>query len=84
MSERLGSESDSRVVPAEVKRSKTSGQIAERDEKVEGESESPALETSNDQSPEELSKLGQSHLEQFRRWGTLSDLEKSIEYRSRA
>ncbi|KDN33087.1 hypothetical protein RSAG8_13824, partial [Rhizoctonia solani AG-8 WAC10335] len=66
------------------KASSAPGQSPEHDTGVMEESERPALDTSTDQSPEDLSKLGWSHLEEFRRLGRLNDLEKSIEYRSRA
>ncbi|KDN41593.1 hypothetical protein RSAG8_07394, partial [Rhizoctonia solani AG-8 WAC10335] len=87
MSKRPRSGSDSMAVPGEAKRGKApgaSGEMAEHDTGVENESDRLALDSSTEQSPEELSMLGWTHLEQFRRWGRLNDLEKSLEYSSHA
>ncbi|KDN33401.1 hypothetical protein RSAG8_13510, partial [Rhizoctonia solani AG-8 WAC10335] len=64
--------------------SSTSGQTSKQDNEVVGESERAALNTSTHQSPEDLSMLGLSHFERFRRLGTLSDLDDAIEFFSRA
>ncbi|EUC56537.1 aromatic di-alanine and TPR containing protein [Rhizoctonia solani AG-3 Rhs1AP] len=86
MSKAPKSGSETITLPGEAKQGEASGapgRMAERDEKVVG-SEGLTSDTSTDQSPEDLHKLGCSHLEQFQQLGTLSDLEDAIKYFSRA
>ncbi|CAE6506556.1 unnamed protein product [Rhizoctonia solani] len=66
------------------KTQETSVQLSEWGAQCEGEPRVSGLDTGSDSKYEELHQLGKSHRDQFRRFGELGDLEKSIEYHSRA
>ncbi|KAJ1299891.1 hypothetical protein OPQ81_005011 [Rhizoctonia solani] len=60
------------------------GQALEQDAQSKAEASSPAVNTGTDSSHEELCKLGEFHLNLFRRYGDLKEITKAIEYGIRA
>ncbi|KAG8705465.1 hypothetical protein FRC11_009017, partial [Ceratobasidium sp. 423] len=62
----------------------TSGRVPEHDGKSEGEPREPVSDGDAELDPKELDKLGWFHMDRFWRFGELNDLEKAVEYGSRA
>ncbi|CAE6386387.1 unnamed protein product [Rhizoctonia solani] len=86
MSERLKLEVDSKILSEEagVQAQGTTEEVSEQHRGSEGETSQETLDTNNCLTAEELDKLGSFHLDRFRSAGELEDLEKSIQYRTRA